>query len=138
MPRLFYSRIYIDNLLILIITELNSEILKNRTKKFAHQCVKYSLDLPSSVLGIHIKRQLTRCSTSVAANYRAACLSQSKRGFVSKLSIVIEESDECIFWLEFALDENLPNKNLDQLIKEAKELTSIFIASRKTIQKNLK
>ena len=38
-----------------------------------------------------------RSSTSFAANYRAAFISQSKAGFVSKLSIVIEESDESNF-----------------------------------------
>lgn len=52
--------------------------LKKRSKKFAHQSVKLAISLPSTKLGNHIERQLIRCSTSVAANYRAACLSQTK------------------------------------------------------------
>lgn len=72
--------------------------LKVRTNEFAHKCVKVSLSLPNSTLGNHIRQQLIRCSTSVASNYRAANLGQTKRSFIAKISIVIEEADECIFW----------------------------------------
>ena len=114
-----------------------SKELKTRTKEFAHRCVKLAMALPNTPLGNHIGGQLIRCSTSVAANYRAACLAQSKAGFVSKLSIVIEEADESYFWLEFIIDENLLKNNLvEPLLKEADELTAIFIASRKTARKN--
>ena len=114
--------------------------LKIRTKKFAHDCVKIALLFPHSKLGNHIHGQLIRCSTSVAANYRAACIAQSKKSFVSKLSIVVEEADESNFWLEFAKDENLlvDNELMERLINESKELTSIFIASRKTAQESIK
>ncbi len=105
-----------------------------RTKEFAHRCVKLALTLPNNTLGNHIKGQLIRCSTSVAANYRAACVAQSTKSFIAKLSIVIEEADESIFWLDFIKDENLIKfELLEPLLKESKELTAIFIASRKTI-----
>jgi len=107
--------------------------LKKRTKEFAHRCVKLSLTLPQTPLGKHIKRQLIKCSTSVASNYRAACIAQSKADFVSKLSIVIEEADESCFWLQFVVDERLLGEDLvAPLLDEGKQLTAIFIASRKT------
>ena len=107
--------------------------LKNRTKEFAHRTVKLSLALPKTTLGHHIKSQLIRCSTSVAANYRAACIAQSKASFIAKLGIVIEEADESCFWLQFIIDEKLlETKKINPLLNEAKELTAIFIASRKT------
>ena len=81
--------------------------LKKRTKEFAHRCVKLALALPKTVLGNHIKKQLIRCGTSVAANYRATLLAQTKAAFISKISIVIEEADESEFWLEFIMDEKL-------------------------------
>ncbi|KAB2847138.1 MAG: four helix bundle protein [Melioribacteraceae bacterium] len=116
---------------------MTAEELKNRTKQFAHRCVKLSLSLPSTKLGLHIQGQLIRCSTSVAANYRATCLAQSSKSFIAKISIVIEEADESAFWLEFIIEEELLNKEkVFDLLNEAKELTSIFIASRKTAQKN--
>ena len=113
---------------------MKEELIK-RTKKFAHDCVKLSLELPNNYLGNHIKGQLIRCSTSVAANYRATCLAQTKRAFVSKISIVVEEVDESAFWLEFIVDEKLLDKlKVQNLYSEASELTSIFIQSRKTAQ----
>ncbi len=109
------------------------EQLKIRTKVFAHNCVKTTQLFPNTYLSNHIKGQLIRCSTSVAANYRATCIAQSKPSFIAKISIVIEEIDESNFWLEFARDENLISKEeIDFLLKESSELTSIFIASRKT------
>ncbi|MGY5847466.1 four helix bundle protein [Salegentibacter sp. HM20] len=71
--------------------------LIERSNNFAHRCVKWAVCLPKNKLGSHIEGQLIRCSTSVAANYRAACLGQSKKAFISKLAIVIEEADECVF-----------------------------------------
>jgi four helix bundle protein len=116
---------------------MKPEELKERTKKFAHLCVKLAMSLSEDSLGKHLKSQLIRCSTSVAANYRATCLSQSKKSFIAKISIVIEETDETCFWLEFIIDENLfSQEKIGLLLKEAKELTSIFVASRKTAEKN--
>ena len=112
---------------------MKGDELKRRTKDFAHRCVKLSMALPNTQLGNHIRGQLIRCSTSVASNYRAACIAQSKASFISKLSVVIEEADESYFWLEFIIDENMIKRDLiDPLFKEANELTAIFIASRKT------
>ena len=115
---------------------MDEQELKQRTKQFAHRCVKLAMALPDTPLGRHIRGQLIRCSTSVASNYRAICLAQSKASFVSKLSIVLEEADESQFWLEFIIDENLlKNKVVSPLLKEAEELTAIFISSRKTARK---
>ena len=115
---------------------MKGDELKRRTKEFAHRCVKLAVALPSKQLGNHIRGQLIRCSTSVASNYRAACIAQSKASFISMLSIVIEEADESCFWLEFIVDENLLKKGqVEPLLKQAEELTAIFITSRKTARK---
>jgi len=107
--------------------------LKQRTKGFAHHCVKLADALPNSTLGKHIQAQLIRCATSVATNYRAACIAQSKASFVAKLSIVMEEVDEAHFWMEFVVDENLLKKaQVEPLLQEATELTAISASSRKT------
>lgn len=114
---------------------LFKEEMKKRTKAFAHRCVKLALSLPQDQLGNHIRGQLIRASTSVAANYRASCNAQSIAIIISKLSIAIEEADESEFWIEFALDENLiENKEADPLINEAHEIASILIKARQTLQ----
>ena len=114
---------------------MDSEELKKRTKEFAHRCIKLALALPKNSLGDHIRRQVIRCSTSVASNYRAALMAQTKAAFISKISIVIEEADESEFWLEFIMDEKLmESKRVLPLFNEAHELSSIFITTRKTAQ----
>ena len=115
---------------------MKSEELIKRTKAFAHRCVKLVTALPETTLGKHIRGQLIKCATSVAANYRATCLSQSKASFIAKISIVLEETDETAFWLEFIIDEKLLKKNIvEPLLQEAQELTAIFASSRMTASK---
>jgi four helix bundle protein len=112
---------------------VNPEQLKERTKQFAHRCVKLALALPNAPLSNHVRGQLIRCSTSVASNYRAACLAQSKAHFTAKLSIVTEEADESAFWMQFIIDENLlEERRVAPLSNEADELTRIFVSGRKT------
>ncbi len=112
---------------------MDKEELKTRTKEFAHHCVRISIALPENCLGNHI-----RCSTSVASNYRAACIDQSRASFISKLGIVIEEADEASFWIEFASDEQLLDKQkVTPILKEAEKLAAIFVSSRKTARKNI-
>ncbi len=112
---------------------MNAEELKKRTKQFAHNCVGFSMKLPHVYLGNHIKGQLIRCSTSVAANYRAACRAQTKPNFMDKLRIAIEEADESNFWLEFIKDEKLlAESDVKNLLQESDELVAIFVSSRKT------
>ncbi len=114
---------------------MDREELKQRTREFAHWCVKLAIALPKGPLGDHVRGQLIRCSTSGASNYRAACIAQSRASFVSKLSIVIEEVDESCFWLEFTIDEKLLNaKRVAPLLREGEELRSIFVSARKTIK----
>jgi len=116
---------------------VTEEQLKKRTKDFAHRSVKLALSFPPSILGNHLAKQLIRCGTSVAANYRSACLAQSRASFIAKISIVLEEIDEAAFWLEFINDEKLIiTESLTPLINEANELKAIFYTSRKTARRN--
>lgn len=108
------------------------ELIK-RTKKFAVDVVKLVGTFPKSTASFVISKQLIKSATSVAANYRAALRAQSHAHFISKISIVEEEADESLFWLEFSVEIELVNlDNVQTLIKEANELTAIFTATRKT------
>lgn len=60
--------------------------------------------LPHSVSGRAIANRLVRAGTSVGANYRSVCRGRSKAEYCSKLWTVVEESDECCFWLELVMD----------------------------------
>ena len=111
--------------------------MKKRTKEFAKEIIKLCRKLPDNREGRRIGNQIFRSGTSIAANYRAACRARSKADFISKLSIVEEEADETLFWLEL-IDEMkiLDNSLLDPLMKENDEIVAIIVASIKTSRKN--
>jgi four helix bundle protein len=112
--------------------------LKERTKQFALRVMKLVDSLPNSVSGRAIANQLVRAGTSVGANYRSACRGRSKAEFCSKLGTVVEESDECCFWLELIMDASLlPRKLVEPLHQEANELTAIFVSSIKTAKSSI-
>src|SRR5258706_16074374 len=76
--------------------------LEARSERFALGAIAlirtFSLEEP----GPTAKRQLAKCATSVAANYRASGRSRSHKEFTSKISQLAEEADECLYWLGVA------------------------------------
>lgn len=116
-----------------VVATNNSDALKYRTKRFALLIIRLCRSLPRSQEGQVITRQLLRSSTSVGANYRAVCRARSAADFISKLGIVLKETDETLFWLELLEDSGVapPDKTAPLLI-EANELVSIFVASLRT------
>jgi four helix bundle protein len=114
-----------------------AEALKLRTKQFAIRIVTLVRSIPRTREGDVVGRQLLRSGTAVAANYRAVCRSRSKAEFVSKISIVVEEADETVFWLELLSDTAIvPAEKLSLLLKEANELLAICAASLRTAKHN--
>lgn len=113
--------------------EFDKSDLKNRTKAFALRSMKLVDSLPKSTNGRTAANQLSRSSTSVGANYRAACRARSKAEFYSKIRIVIEEADECCYWLEIIIESKLlGEERIKDLLNEANELVAIFMAISKT------
>ena len=107
--------------------------LKKRLRAFALRCIKLADSFPKNAAGQVIGRQLIKSSTSAAANYRAACAARSHADFVNKLGIVEEEADESNFWIDFAPDAGLTQRDLvDDLLQEGQELVAIIVASEKT------
>lgn len=111
-----------------------AEAIRNRTKKFVVDNIKFFRTLPKTEETKIIGRQLLRSSSSVGANYRAACRARSKAEFHSKLSIVVEEADESVFWMEILVEaEIVKAKDLAYLSDEANQILKIASASRKTV-----
>ena len=116
---------------------MNDGDLKVRTKKFALRVLKLVNSLPRTTAGRTVANQLARSGTTVAANYRAARRGRSKKEFVAKLGIVVEEADESAFWLEIIIESDLmPSKKVEPLLQEANEITAIMVSSRKTAVKS--
>jgi len=110
--------------------------LRDRTKRFALRILKLCDSLPKTDAARAIGRQLLRSGTSVAANYRAVGRARSRAEFVAKMGVVVEEADESAFWLELLVESGMVAKaRLGDLIAEANELLSIFVASQKTARR---
>lgn len=113
------------------------EELKQRTKAFAIRIVKLFRSLPKTEEARIIGRPVLRSGTSVAANYRAVCRARSKAEFIAKMSVVVEEADEKVFWLELLVETNIvPAGKMDDLLREANELLAIFAASQRTAKRH--
>ncbi|WP_321375132.1 four helix bundle protein [uncultured Draconibacterium sp.] len=115
------------------------EELKQRTKKFAVDIILFCETLENSKASSVITYQLIKSATSTGANYRAACRGRSKSEFFSKICIVVEESDESVYWLEVIKEANLSSdpKELVRLLKEATEISKIMTKAKDTTYKNL-
>jgi four helix bundle protein len=110
------------------------ENFKLRTKKFVVDNIKLFKILPKTEEAKIIGRQLLRSSSSVGANYRAACRARSKAEFHSKLSIVVEEADESVFWMEILIEaEILKTEQIQILMNEANEILKVVAKARKTV-----
>jgi four helix bundle protein len=110
-----------------------SEGFKKRTQEFTLRIIKLYKSLSGTVEGQVIGKQLLRSGTSVAANYRAACRARSRAEFFSKMSIIVEEADETVFWLELIMSiQIIPSRQLESLMVEAIEILSIVAKARKT------
>lgn len=111
------------------------EEMKSRLKLFALRIIKLYQSLPHSGEAQIIGKQLLRSATSVAANYRAACRARSGNEFFSKMSIVVEEADETLFWLELIAEAHIfPATKLEDIMKESEEILKIVATARKNAQ----
>jgi four helix bundle protein len=112
---------------------MTQDEMKQRTKRFALRIINLVENLPPSKKANVIGNQLLRCGTSVGANYRASCRAKSNADFIHKLSIVEEEGDESIYWMELLIESNIvSSKKLEKLIDGANQIVSIVVSSIKT------
>lgn len=77
-----------------------NEIFRERTKKFAIRIFNFINDVPFNTSTKIITYQLGKSASSIGANFRAFCRGRSSAERFSKICIVVEEADECEYWLE--------------------------------------
>jgi four helix bundle protein len=111
--------------------------LQDRTKNFAVRIVKALARLPKDEATRIIGRQFLRSGTSLAANYRASCRARPGADFISKVSVVTEETDETLFWFELLIESELiGSAALRPMMLECEELLKVFSASLATAKRN--
>ncbi len=118
---------------------MNRKILEERKSKFHIAILKLCEFLLRNSIGFELSKQLIRFAGSVGANYRTSVRAKFKADFIYKIQIVLEEADESHYWLEVIQQAGLVDSPaLNELVREANELTAIFAATDKTAKSNTK
>jgi four helix bundle protein len=116
--------------------DLDEQVFKQRTKALALRVLRLAEALPQKPSTAIMGRQLMRCATSVGANYRAACRAKSTADLIAKLSIVEEEADECLYWLELLVESgSIGEAKVKNLMAETNEILAMTVASIKTLRR---
>lgn len=116
---------------------MNADEMKARTKALGLRVMKLIDSLPDSVAGRAIANQIVRSATSVGANYRAALRGRSKRVFIAKIGVALEECDETAYWLELIAEGDLiPADRVENLRAETDELCAILFSVRRSSSEN--
>ena len=115
-----------------------AEIMKARTKGLAIRIIKLFQSLPKTEEARIIGKQLLRCSTSVAANYRAVCRARSNAEYYAKVCITVEEADETLFWLEILAESNIiAETKLTLLQQEVSEILAIVSKTKRSMKRKI-
>ncbi len=101
--------------------------LEKRTRKFAVRLIQVSVQLPNTPEGRVIRTQLTKCGTSIGANYREANRARSRADFNNRIKICESEASETQYWLEVIVEiEWLSWQTIKPDYDECSELLAIF------------
>ena len=115
--------------------EKKSNIIKDKTYKFALDIINIYKQMINQNEFI-LSKQLVRSGTSIGANVEEATAAQSRRDFISKMSISSKEARETNYWLRLLRDSKLcGNIDFSNLIKESEEIIAILTSIVKTSQK---
>ena len=76
-----------------------------------------------------LSKQLLRSGTSIGANAREAVYGQSKKDFISKMSIALKEASETEYWLELLVKTAyLTDEQYESLQRDCSEVAKLLTA----------
>ncbi len=84
-----------------------------------------------------ISKQLLKSGTSIGANVHEATSAQSKKDFINKMSIALNEAKETRYWLIILSEGNLVSYNFSGLLGLVDELIKIISKIIITSKNNL-
>ena len=84
-----------------------------------------------------ISKQLLRSATSIGANIEEANAAQTKKDFISKMSIASKEARETKYWLRLLNKSQLVKLNYDSYLQSVEHIINILTKIVKTSQESL-
>ena len=109
-------------------------IIKEKSYQFALEVIRLykALQVQNEYV---LSKQLVRAGTSIGANVEEATAAQSRKDFISKMSIASKEARETRYWLRLLKDSNICEKiDFSGLLKKSDELIKILASIVKTTQ----
>ena len=115
-----------------------NEQLRERTMKMAVDVRNLLKSEKFIAIDRPFVNQLIRCSSSVAANYRSATRGRSDAEFYSKICIVLEETDETLFWIDYLLKLKVMNETDAMKIRdEVEQLVRLFSSIKRKMKEKI-
>lgn len=116
---------------------MKNSILSEKAFAFAVKIVRLVQRLQSERKEFVLSRQILKSGTSPGANDLEAEFAQSKKDFISKLSIGLKEANETLYFLELLRATDYITKDeFESLYKECGEIKGILISSIRTAKAN--
>jgi four helix bundle protein len=108
-------------------------IIQKKSFEFAVNVVKLYKNLSKTNDSIILK-QLLRSATSIGANIQEGSAGQTKRDFITKMSIASKEARETLYWLKLLSVTKYYSVELDNYYNECNEIVKILTKIVKTSQ----
>ena len=112
-------------------------IIVEKSFEFAVEIALFARELKKETLDYELGSQLLRSGTSIGANISEAQQAQSRKDFISKMSIALKEAYETEYWLK--LLQRIDNKRKDrypELIRRMEEIIRMLTSIIKTTKEN--
>lgn len=111
-------------------------LIQMKTFDFALRIIKFYTECKSQNEFI-LSKQILRSGTSIGANVEEAIAAQSKKDFISKLSIANKEARETRYWLKLYHSSNLVQIEIHSYLKDIEMIINILTKIIKTSSENL-
>ena len=106
-------------------------MIVDKTFNFSKEIIKLYINLKNDKI-YELASQLFRSVTSIGANVEEAQAAQSKKDFISKLSISAKEARETRYWLRLLSETNISQIDVKPLLNDINEIINILTKIIKT------
>ena len=116
---------------------MKDNIIQKKSFEFAIRVVNAYKYLQTEKKEFVLSKQFLRSGTSIGANVEEAIGGQSKKDFISKISIAYKEARETKYWVNLLkATRYLEEKEADSIINDVEELckilSSILVSSKQS------
>ena len=119
-----------------LVETYKESIIQKKSFEFAVRIVNLYKNL-SKTNDTIILKQLLRSATSIGANVNEGSAGQTRRDFITKMSIASKEARETLYWLKLLSETKYYDIDLKSYYDECSELVKILTKIMKTSQASI-